>query len=284
MSEQGYVTMAVDSEYSSSQIQSAYALACSLRLADSEREIALVTDKFSNVPKKYEDAFDYIIELPYGASGEGESDLNLWQLYYCTPFDETVYVNPASLAVDNIESFWDTAIYDSLVFPSQTLNFKLEPSQYWEGRSVFQKNSLPSIHSDVFYFKRNDKAGDFFKMADVVFKNWRHLFFEYIKEERPETFRADIAFALTGYMMGESLQPVVDQLHYTDLSPYNLPELDEAQLAEWQELISLWFYQGNKVKVNNHRQTGFFVYHDTDFLTKETIDDLRKYCTAATHN
>lgn len=284
MGKQGYITMAIDSEQSTCQIRSAYSLACSLRLADPDREIALVTDKFKNVPLKYEDAFDYIIELPYGVTDITESNRshNLWQIYYCTPFDENLYVNPASLAVDNITSYWDTFVYDSIIFPTNTMNFQLNESVYFEGRDVFEKNGLIDIHSDIFYFKRDEFSANFFKMADIVFQNWRQLFFEYIKENRPEIFDADIAFALTAYMMGESLKADVNQLTYIDLTPYNVTELNEEYLAAWLDSINIWFFKGNKVKVNNHRQTGFFVYHDFDLLTEEATNELRKHRKTAT--
>jgi len=281
---QGYITMAIDNENSTMQVRSAYSLACSLRLVDPNREICLITDKFKKVPRKYEDAFDYIVELPFGVSDVTEPNKaqNLWQLYHCTPFDESIYVNPASIAVDNIESFWDTFGNDSVVFPSRTLNFKLEPSVYFEGRETFESNPLPNIHADVFYFKRDEFAGDYFKMVDIAFQNWRRVFFDYIKENRPDTFDESIGFALAAYMMGETLQPDVDVLEYTDLSPYNVVNIGEENIANWADLVNVWFHTGNKVKINNHRQTGFFVYHDFEIMTDETTDELRKYRKAAT--
>jgi hypothetical protein len=284
MSTQGYVTMAIDAPQSTQQIRAAYSLACSLRLVDADREIALVTDKFKNIPRKYEDAFDYIVELPYGVTDSAEPNRahNLWQVYYCTPFDETMYINPASIAVDNVKEHWRMFEYDNIVFPRTTVNFKQQVSTYWSGRSVFEKNSLPDIHSDVFYFERSKESADFFKMADIVFQNWRALFFEHIKEERPASFDADVAFALTGYMLGEQLVPTLDLMQYTDLTLYNLPEQSEDQQDKWLNDINVWFFAGHKTKVNNHRQTGLFVYHDFDLMTEETTNELRKYRKNAT--
>ena len=166
----------------------------------------------------------------------------------------------------------------------RTLNFKLEPSVYFEGREAIEaeKNGLPDLYASVFYFKRNEEAGDFFKMADIVFQNWRRVFFDYIKEARPDTFDESIGFALTAHMMGETMQPDVDALEYIDLSPYNVVDIGEENIANWTDLVNVWFHSGNKVKINNHRQTGFFVYHDFDIMTDETTDELRKHRKAAT--
>ena len=41
----------------------------------------------------YEDVFDYMIELPYGNSAhkDGFHGMNIWQVFHCTPYKETIY-------------------------------------------------------------------------------------------------------------------------------------------------------------------------------------------------
>jgi hypothetical protein len=66
------------------------------------------------------------------------------------------------------------------------------------------------------------------------------------------------------------------------LTLYNLPEQSEDQQDKWLNDINVWFFAGHKTKVNNHRQTGLFVYHDFDLMTEETTNELRKYRKNAT--
>lgn len=277
---QGYITLAT----TESEVRNAANLAISLRLCDRTRPICLVIPQFDIVPSKYEDLFDFIVQLPFGNTSANDDSLmvNVWQLFYCTPFDETLFVSPYTIATANIESFWDTTMHDDLIFPVYTINFKNEQSSTQSRNLVFESNQLESIYSDIFFFKQSKRVSDFFKMADVVFQNWRAVFQQFIKEHRPAQFDLSVAFSLSGYLLGESLKPTVDQLTYITLA---IDSIEETELQdEWRSHLNVWVYNGNQIKVNNFRQLGFFVYNDYKLITDRIENDLRNHKKAIRHN
>ena len=282
---QGYITLAIDQLNSTQQIKSAYTLACSLKLNDPKREVCLVTDHFSKVPSKYESVFDYIIELPFGNTDATESNraINLWQLYYCTPFAQSMYINPATIAIDNFADFWDICNGQDIVFPIHTVNFKQQPSQYLAKFKTADANNILNLNSDVFYFEKSEISSEFFKMADVVFQNWRQWFFEYIKEERTNAFNSDLCFGITAKAIDYNPFMFEDLLEYTDLTDDNIAEAaTQEQSEDWLDTINIWFHNGGDVKVNNHRQTGIFVYRQFDLLNDKALNDISKHYNTTT--
>jgi hypothetical protein len=103
---QGYIFIGVDDDGSVENITNAYALSLSLKLADPNRETCVVVESFHDVPKRYEDGFDYIVELPFKRTESNHHDVRIdfWQLYYCTPFDQTMFVDTQSIVAGNVDS------------------------------------------------------------------------------------------------------------------------------------------------------------------------------------
>ena len=110
MSKRGFITIGINTDVD--QVRYSYALALSIKNCDPEAEVCLVVDKDKSdlVDKNYFDAFDYIVELPFGNTGhaDGYHGSNFWQLAHCTPFDETIYVDADSLFLNvDISLLWD---------------------------------------------------------------------------------------------------------------------------------------------------------------------------------
>lgn len=270
---QGYITLGVDAPGKTTYIRAAYALSMSLKLTDPDRQTAVVVRKFGDVPSKYEKAFDFIIELPFARTDKTESNvmIDMWQLSHCTPFNETIFVHPMSLAIDNIDSLWDLTRDNDLVFgAAQNVN---QEFRSYENKFVAQtNNNIRAFNIDVFYFKQSIKASEFFKMADVVFKNWRTLLLQYVTESRPTHFDYTLIANLTMKLLGEDY--ICDKLVYTDFVADNLPiESDDSD--SWLDQVDIWFIGGTNIKINNHRQTGLFVYHNMEILNSEALDDIR---------
>ena len=131
---QGYITLATKSA-DDKQIKQAVLLASSLRLVDATREICLVVDKIDDVPQKYEDSFDSIIELPYGHYDLTEDiAINIWQIYYCSPFEETMYMDRRTLVTTIMDDIWESVIENDYVFNKRTKNYR---GEYFVGNEQF---------------------------------------------------------------------------------------------------------------------------------------------------
>jgi hypothetical protein len=276
MANQGYVTFAMNFGEDSDEIRYAYTLACSLKLHDSEREVCLITDKFDNIPSKYEDVFDYIIELPYGDKDYHSpyKEANLWQMYYCTPFEENIYIDRHSVITSDISSVWDTFSIHDIVFPEKVNNFREETINDVSSFTVHDKNKLPNYYTDVFYFKKSAEAAEFFKMADPAFQNWRDTFYEFVKESRPEYFDINLMWNIIAYMIGHTQH--FEYKIYSKVILDSMELIDEDIPNVWTDYINVWSHNSKILKVNNHIINGIFNYQEPEFLTKEIFNDYKE--------
>mgnify|MGYP000993823860 CR=1 FL=1 len=274
---QGYITLGVDQPGKVDNIEAAAILAMTARMADPDREFAVAVRSHGDVPSRLENAFDYIIELPFKRTDPNEENqlIDTWQIYYATPFDETVWINPRSLVIDNLATIWEGTEHVDMLF-GNSVTYRGDNAQYRTKLHPLMKNNLPTVTADVFYFGDNNDSAEFFKMADPVFRNWRDIYRQYIKEHRPNMFDFTVLVNIVTHMIGIEVHDHRFGFEYIDFNPDNMPiDLDEESTADWSEQINIWFYKGQHVKVNNHRQKGIWVYHDDDILTKEVKHDIR---------
>lgn len=270
MSGQGYVIFGTDDYGKKDNIVHAALLAMSIKMIDHQREICVVVQKFEDIPKQYEDVFDYVVELPFGRTDTQHKNIfiDFWQLNHCSPFHETMFVNTYTFALSEIESFWDAVKYDSLVF-FKANDFKKtkQPKSRIKSTDYVQ---FQNLGADIIYFKSSRLTKEFFKMADPVFKNWRHFYQKYADNVTYRDFDLSVMVNIVAVLLGETYF-VADHFSYTSL--YLIPENHHANNTyEWFESINFWVDQDfNRVKVNNYVQTGFFVYQEPDLIDDDIV-------------
>lgn len=257
------------------QLESAYTLSLSIKCVDS-RPVTLVVSKFDIVPTKYEKAFDFIIEMPYGSNDylTGSSMSDIWQIYYASPFDQSIYIKNASLLMNNIDTLWESLDGFDLVFPTHTLNLQDNVSEYRSKNNLQQRNELPVYYADVFYFSKSESAAEFFKLCDPVFKNWREVASKYIRKGSLEWFRLDQMVSIVSVMLGVDHVHYYNHLTYVDIGVDNIAKLDDDIPDDWIDSFNVWFENAKILKVNNHKQNNIVVYNHSKFINKENIDEL----------
>ena len=270
MDKQGYITLARSTN--NIDLAEASLLARSIKLADPDREVCLVTDQHDRVPDHISNQFDYLVELPFGIIENEDIDINLWQVYHCTPFHETMWLRKQCLLLDNVDGMWDNCSNYDLLFPSKTLNFKGESKDFLYYFRCHEKNNFSKNHTDIFYFKQSEYASDFFKVLDPVLQDWRSVYVNLIKENKPEYFNLNLLINIALKMFGHT-DIHTDHFLYTFLSLENV-DLDDHDLPEdWTRYLSCWV-KDQKVKVSNHRLTNFVFYNSETFIDKEVLDDF----------
>jgi hypothetical protein len=270
---QGYITLASKSA-DDKQIKQAVLLASSLRLVDATREICLVVDKIDDVPQKYEDSFDSIIELPYGHYDLTEDiAINIWQIYYCSPFEETMYMDRRTLVTTNMDDIWESAIENDYVFNKRTKNYR---GEYFVGNEQFfihNKNNIPNYYTDVFYFGKNETTQQFFKMLDVVLKEFRRVYLKVVAEKRPSYFDLNLLINITIKLLGEETR-IHGEIPYTLIGLDNLILDDQDLPPDWVDYLSNWV-SDKILKIGNHRVSGIVCYNSEEFVTDEILSEYR---------
>lgn len=270
---QGYITLATKSA-GDKQIKQAVLLASSLRLVDATREICLVVDKIDDVPQKYEDSFDSIIELPYGHYDLTEDiAINIWQIYYCSPFEETMYMDRRTLITTIMDDIWESVIENDYVFNKRTKNYR---GEYFVGNEQFfihNKNNIPNYYTDVFYFGKNETTQQFFKMLDVVLKEFRRVYLKVVVEKRPSYFDLNLLINITIKLLGEETR-IHGEIPYTLIGLDNLILDDQDLPPDWVDYLSNWV-SDKILKIGNHRVSGIVCYNSEKFVTDEILSEYR---------
>ena len=278
---QGYIFFGIDQYKETKNIDCAYALSISLKIQDPSRETCVVVNRFEDVPKKYEKGFDYIVAIPYGRTEPNHHDFRIdwWQLYYASPFEETIYLDTYSLAIDNISSLWDSVSNEEFLF-SQAIDYRGDTVRNDFLFQTQDQNKLVAFDTRMIYFKESKVASEFFKIADPIIKNWRTVYSDLLTGVRVSDFDLTLILNFTFKIVGDDVI-VNDLFDYTDATIDRLwdPELDE-EIIPWRKKFNVWFADDGALKLNNYRQTGIFYYDDPAFITKDKIailnDNFRK--------
>jgi hypothetical protein len=268
---QGYIILGVDAAGSIQNIKAAYALSLSLKISDPLRETCVVVNNFLDVPAEYEEGFNYIVELPFKRTEASHNDIMIdwWQIYYCTPFEETIAIHNYSIALDNMEMLWHQTSDIDIAF-ADSCDFRSILCTDVERTHANVRNNIAVYNAKVVYFRKSQIASEFFKMADPVFRSWRESYYATLPEYRPADFDLDLMCGITVSMLGENY-PKLKLFNYNDLKINFLFDPTIENPLNWQEQYTVWVTNNLQVKINNHRQRGLFHYGYPQFLTTDIM-------------
>tara|TARA_B100000902_G_scaffold21661_1_gene26020 strand:+ start:19283 stop:20206 length:924 start_codon:yes stop_codon:yes gene_type:complete len=279
----GYITLGINT--GEDNVRYCYALACSILNCDPNASITLVVDKGQSgtVPSYYEHVFDYMIELPYGNSAhkDGFHGMNLWQVFHCTPYKETIYVDYDTLFVNvDTTNLWDImSVNKAISFPKNALsyrNFHVPP----DFRHTFElQYQLPRLYYNMIYFhKDSQEAMQWFKMADPIFQHWRDVYTNTFTDRKPEDFEKNILGNITTHFMDMHDEVGIYLNNHYDLHSLShgaFPSLEEVP-RNWTDMLNYWVTDNQKIQIENSIiSSGIIHYSDETFLTDEVIDVFR---------
>ena len=278
----GFITLGINTQ--EDRIYHCYGLACSIKASDPDSQVCLVVDKdkMDIVKKEYHHAFDYIVELPFGntAYKDGFHGMNLWQMYHCTPFKDTIYVDADTILHNiDIDLLWKTMqINGGISIPTQALSFKHIPI-FRKYRFEFEElYALPQLFNNMIYFKRDHPdAEQWFKMADPIMQNWRSVYNYFFKDKKPLTFNKNILCNLVTHCTDLHKQIGVHLNNHYDLHSDSQGVWTDDIPQNWTEMLNYWISGNGKIQIENHVMTsGIIHYNDEKFFTKELLDTYVK--------
>lgn len=266
---QGYVIPAMqDFEY-----EQATALAYSIKTNNKDASVTLVTNYTDRVPHHFHEAFDHMVQLPFGSNEV--TRCNDWQMYWATPYLYTMVIDPASLVKENHDSIWEflTDQYD-ICFFDKSYNFKGELLENKKLQIYKEDYNLDLVYGNMYYFKHDtDLALAYHKLADPFQQNWRDVFAKYFKEQhRPKWYNNDVMHSILNTII---LYEEKDT-HNNVVNIVNMPTtLSDGCIGfwpKWTDRLNTWTSQGAKVKIQNFAMSTNLYYGEQEFLTKEIFD------------
>lgn len=284
----GYVTLGINTD--EDNIRYSYALALSIKICDPDASITLIVDKgqLGNVQSYYNHVFDYMVELPYGNSAhkDGFHGMNLWQVYHCSPYEETIYVDYDTLFVNvDTNNLWNVMSQNDISVPATAINFRNYPVPSFPRFEYELQYNLPQFYFNMIYFNKSLTASNWFKMADPVMQNWRDVYNIQFNDKKPDKFEKNLLGNVVTYFMdmGSEIGVILNNhydLHVNSLGVF--PRLEEIP-KNWTDMLNYWVTTNRKIQIENSIiSSGIIHYSDETFLTDEVIDVFRTSITKRT--
>jgi hypothetical protein len=269
----GFLVLAQNSD-DVDYIQQAYALALSIKLHQNDVDkLSLITN--DEVPEEYKSVFDQIIPIPYF-----NKDINSlfktehrYQMYYATPYDETIVLDTDMLLLDDISLWWDYCSNHDIKFCNRIKNYKLETVVDTVHRKAFISNNLSSPYFALHYFKKSDYAKEFYKVLEFVCNNWQWCWSKFAPENYQSWSSMDLAVAITIEILGahEQVLDVLNPMEFIHMKP--LLQGWNSTPETWQDSVT-YNFTGDSLTVSNIRQHKLFHYVEKDFLSPKILKKL----------
>jgi len=263
----GFLTIAQNGEYD--YVRMGYALAMSLKLSQEKyNNLSIIVNKKQYIPNHYRKLFDKIIYVD--KPKEDWKIQNKHQYYDLTPYDKTIVLDTDMLFFHDISVWWKCLEDSNIEFTTEVRNYTNEivSSDYY--RKVFTKNKLPNLYTALFYFEKTQEIKQYFKLVEVMFKNWK-VFYDKFLEEPPKFLSGDVIYALAAKIF-------FNRNWESDLSFIHMrSRLQNDNITKWNKELPTFitnFPDKTKInlKVNNFNQLYPFHYIKKEFLTKEVIE------------
>jgi len=275
MSTKGFTCLAINTERDT--IVYAYLLASSIKKNNPNSEFCLIVDKNKSgeVPKKYYKAFDYIVELPYGNTGynDGFHGSNLWQVFHCTPFDETIHLDYDMIfnKVD-VSLLWDQLYDYDLAIPKSALTYRNAIANKETFFEIEKLYNLPQLYGQFIYFKRSSQTAiEWFKMADPVFQNWRETYSAMFADKKPSSFDKNVLVNITTHLLDLENTIGVELNNFYELDNLSQWHWHNDIPANWTQMLNYWYTNDQQFIIENNVISNGIIHYGDEMCINGSI-------------
>lgn len=260
------------------EFQQASACAYSIMSANRDQSVSLIVPNLSKVPEELLEPFENLIELPFDKFDPVRQ--NDWQLYWTTPYDNTIAIDCKCLVKENHDVLWDYLIdhYD-ICFPTQTHNFDGLRTQKSKTQVYRDDYNLTALDSHMFFFKKDrELALQYFKMADPYMRNWQTVFAKHFAPHHiPLTYDSNLIHSLIAECIGAEMSVHHPEIFaYLDMKTAHLDGMI-GRWDKWTDRLDAWNSKDGKIKIQNFAVNRTVYYAEDDFFTEEIFNEQRNY-------
>jgi hypothetical protein len=268
--QQGYVTFAQNTD-TVDYLELAYVQALNIKATQKTAKYAVIVDAQTKekVNEIHRSVFDYIIDLPqdYNEPTSNWKLANEWQVFYLTPFKETIKLESDLLFTRSIEHWWTAFRLRNIVLSTGCRDYRGHRSHVRKYRKLFDDNKLPDVYNGLMYFRFSREAKQFFDTAKTIASNWEYLRDNVLKNCREDAPSTDVLYAITARLIGEEecTMPSMNFINFVHLKPAI------NGLAETERVTDIYlkeFDQG-MIRLGNINQLSPLHYYEKDFVTTE---------------
>lgn len=255
-------------------VRQAYALAVSIHKFNKGQSISLITD--DPVLEEYKSVFDNILPIPWtDQAKDTEWKIeNRWKVYHVSPYEHTIVMDVDMLVLHDITRWWDELEKKDLFFVSNVKNYRNETVTSRFYRKTFDENNLPNLYSGFYYFKKCDKALEFFKLLELIMINWE-LFYSTFASNRYQSWGSfDLSCSIVSKIFDNVLE-ITDPtscITFTHMKAHcqgwnEIP-------TNWTNVLGTYITTNNTMLIGNYLQHNILHYVEPEFLTDRVIKQL----------
>jgi hypothetical protein len=269
--QQGYFTFAQNTD-TVDYLHLAYLQALNIKATQRHSKFAVAVDAATRaqVNESHLSVFDYIIDITHDFNSADSTWrlANEWQVFWLTPFKETIKLESDLLFTRSIDHWWDAFRLRNVCLSSGCRNYRQELSTVRTYRRVFDDNHLPDVYNGLMYFRFSQEAQQFFTTARQVFENWT-MVREQLRGCDEQTPSTDLLYAVTAHIVGreQCTAPSLDFINFVHMKPA-INGYDEDQV--FSDVFNTE-QDGNMIRINNINQYHPLHYHDKTWIQQITI-------------
>lgn len=249
--ERGYLIPAFNNS-TTDYVQCAIVLAKSIKQWHPDAKICLLTDSASNSHP----IFDFVRLLPFPSTDKEWKLDNDWQVFWASPFHETIKLEADMLVTSPIDHWWT-------LFRTRDVWISTGARDLYNGfavsrryRQTFDVNKLPDAYNAITYWRTSLLAKTFFTTVRQLFQNWDVLS-PMFKFTAGEELTTDVAYAIAMVTLGE------EKFTTPGVGPsivHMKPAIIQTTGDNWESEL-VWEIDHGQVRINGVTQTGLLHYH-----------------------
>ena len=201
--------------------------------------------------------------LPHGDQAP-DTDWKLqndWQVYEASPYEYTIKLEADMYLPKSIDYWWDVLKDRDVVVSTTARNFKQEITPVRAYRRFIDDNKLPDTYNGLTYFKKSERAEQFFKVVRDIFENWNE-YRDILKCNKDELATTDWVYALACHIIGVEHTTLPD---FKDMSMIHMKQFINGTPSEdWRDVL-VYELLPNTLRINTIPQMYPFHYHLKDF-------------------
>ena len=198
-----------------------------------------------------------LTETPYGKFSGYAND---WQVFYTSPYRETIKLEADMLCAGPIDHWWTLFEQRDVVVSQGARNYYNQPATSRYYRKLFDDNNLPDVYNAITYWRVSKTASEFFNCVRNIFVHWN----DYKKllkfpEDEPST---DVVYAMAAIILGTERVTLP-----TGLGPqivHMKRRMISTATDDWtKELV--WEHTNPGLRIQTVAQSGLVHYHIKDW-------------------
>jgi hypothetical protein len=273
--QQGFLTIAQNGDVD--YLRMAYAQAMSIKLTMPGSKYAVIVDEKTHglVTEQHRKVFDYVIEFPEDHAKDDAWKLrNEWQVFWLTPFKETIKLEADLLIPRSIAHWWHLYRLRDVVLSTGCKNFMGQPATSRKYRRVFDINHLPDTYSGLMYFRYSAPATRFFSLAKEITLNWETIRDGALMECSDANPTTDMVYALASRIMGEELTtlPTADFINFVHMKPAINGWSEDLEYSTCLPIV----VDVPHIRINNVQQYHPVHYYEPSFLTDDIVSQYER--------